>query len=467
MHLHAGARSTTDPEARNTAAVWDRRTARSRALFESAKDVLPGGVNSTARTTYAGWEPYPIFASGGEGPYLHDVDGNRYLDYLLGLGPLMLGHRPPAVLARVQEVVASLGTLFALPFELEQQVARKFLRAVPSADAVRFTNTGSEAVGSAVRLARAATGRAKILRFEGHYHGWQDTVYWSNKPLPEEAGPVGDPRAVAAGPGVPAALADTLIICPWNDPEAVERAFAAHGSEIAAVLTEPIMCNTGCILPAPGYLEFLRRITRQYGALLIFDEVITGFRLKLGGAQEYYGVQPDLSTFAKALGGGFPVAALSGTNEVMRLIAEGRYSHSGTYNANVVAIAAVDAALDELARPGIYESLHARGEMLMTGLRERFQAAEIPVQVQGLGPVLQIWFADRPITSWRDAYEHAQTGSFRAFWEEMVVRDVLFHPNQFENLFISTAHQEPHIELTLAVLDAALPVLRRRLLSAV
>jgi glutamate-1-semialdehyde 2,1-aminomutase len=442
---------------------WDERTVRSRDLFRSALEVLPGGVNSTARTTYAGWEPYPLFASGGEGPYLFDVDGNRYLDYLLGLGPLLLGHRPPAVLARVTEVVNALGTLFALPFALEQEVARKFLRAVPSADTVRFTNTGSEAVGSAVRLARAATGRPKILRFEGHYHGWQDTVYWSNKPRPEDAGPAAAPRAIPAGPGVPPALAETLIICPWNDPEAVARAFAAHGPEIAAVLTEPVMCNTGCILPAPGYLEFLRAITRRHGSLLIFDEVITGFRLSLGGAQGYYGVQPDLSAFAKALGGGVPVAALAGTSAVMRLIAEGRYSHSGTYNANVIAIAAADAALDELARPDTYVRLHAMGERLMVGIRQRFQAAGIPVQVQGVGPVAQVWFADQPIASWRDAYYHARTGSFRLFWEEMVIRDVLFHPNQFENLFVSTAHEAQHIDATLAALDAALPDLTRRL----
>jgi glutamate-1-semialdehyde 2,1-aminomutase len=314
-----------------------------------------------------------------------------------------------------------------------------------------------------VRLARAATGRAKILRFEGHYHGWQDTVYWSNKPHPEDAGPAESPRPVPAGPGVPPQLADTLIICPWNDPEAVERAFAAHGEEIAAVLTEPVMCNTGCILPLPGYLEFLRSITRRYGALLIFDEVITGFRLSLGGAQGYYGVQPDLSAFAKALGGGFPVAALAGTNQVMGLIAEGRYSHSGTYNANVVAMAATDASLDELGRPGTYTRLFAMGERLMTGIRTRFEAAQIPVQVQGVGPLSQVWFSDRPIFSWRDAFQHASTGSFRIFWEEMVIRDVLFHPSQFENLFISTAHEDREIDATLAALDEALPALRERL----
>ncbi len=443
--------------------TFAERTRRSRALFLSAQEVLPGGVNSTARTTYAGWEPYPLFAAGGEGPYLLDADGHRYLDYLLALGPLLLGHRPHAVLARVAEVVDRTGTMFALPYELEQQVARKFLRAVPSADAVRFTNTGSEAVGSAVRLARAATGRPKLLRFEGHYHGWQDTVYWSNKPLPELAGPERAPHAVPAGPGVPAELAGSLVICPWNDPEAVERAFAEHGPEIAAVLTEPVMCNTGCILPAPGYLAFLRAITRQHGALLIFDEVITGFRLSLGGAQGYFGVQPDISTFAKAMGGGFPVAALAGTWPVMRLIADGRYSHSGTYNASTIAMAAVDAALDELNKPGAYTRLHAMGDRLIAGLRARFHAAGIPVQVQGLGPVSQVWFADQPIHSWREAYAHARTGAFRVFWEEMVIRDVLFHPNQFENLFVSMAHQEEHIDATLAALDAALPVLKRRL----
>src|SRR5437764_3599850 len=205
------------------------------------------------------------------------------------------------------------------------------------------------------------------------------------------------------------------------------------------------MCNTGCILPAPGYLEFLRAITRRHGALLIFDEVITGFRLSLGGAQGYFKVQPDLSTFAKALGGGFPVAALAGTWTVMKQIAEGHYSHSGTYNANVIALAAVDATLDELVRPGTYEQLHALGERLMAGLRDLFAAASLAVQVQGLGPVFQVWFADRPIRSWREADAYARSGSFRIFWEEMMLRDVLFHPNQFENLFISTVHQDVHI----------------------
>ena len=439
-----------------------QHTKRSYELFERAKTLLPGGTNSTARTTYAGWEPYPLFAARGDGAYLIDADGRRYIDYLLALGPLMLGHRPPNVTARVLDAVASYGTMFGLPYELEQVVAQQFLDAVPTAEAVRFTNSGSEAVGTAVRLARAVTGRSRLLRFEGHYHGWQDVVYWSNKPSLQLAGLANAPRPVPAGPGLPSVLAETLIICPWNNAEAVEQAFATHGEEIAAVLTEPVMCNAGCITPEPGYLHFLREITRHYGALLIFDEVITGFRLSLGGAQKLYGVQPDLSTFAKALGGGFPVAAIAGVWEVMRWIAEGRYSHSGTYNANVIAMAAVNATLEELHKPGTYEHLHGLGQRLTNSMQTCFDKAGLSTHIQGIGPVFQVWFADRPIRSWRDAALYARKDRFRAFWEEMVLRGILFHPNQFENFFLSTAHQEEQINATLAALDDAIPTLQKR-----
>jgi glutamate-1-semialdehyde 2,1-aminomutase len=438
------------------------QTFRSYELFEKAKTVLPGGVNSTARTTFAGWEPYPLFMKTGEGAYLRDVDNHRYIDYLLALGPLMLGHRPPSVMAQVIEEVQRVGPLPGLPYELEQVAARAFLDAVPSADLVRFTNSGSEAVGTAVRLARAVTGRSKLLRFEGHYHGWQDAVYWSNKPEPGMAGPTKTPRPIAAGPGVPDVLAETLIVCPWNDEEAVEQAFAEYGDEIAAILTEPVMCNAGCILPRQGYLEFLREISRRHGALLIFDEVITGFRLSRGGAQDFYKVQPDLATFAKALGAGFPVAAIAGTRPVMNWIAEGRYSHSGTYNANVIAIAAVIATLEELGKDGTYEGLYAQGNRLIAGLQSRFDEAGIAARVQGLGPVFQVWFTDKTILSWRDAVAQARPELFRLFWEEMILRGVLFHPNQFESFFISTAHQGEQIDMTLAALDEALPTLKKR-----
>ncbi len=234
---------------------------------------------------------------------------------------------------------------------------------------LRFTNSGSEAVGTAVRLARAHTGRRILVRFEGHYHGWQDVVYWSNHVDPAAAGPADHPRPVAAGPGVPLELADTLEVLTWNDPESFTRLMDERGDEIAAVITEPAVFNTGCILPEPGYLELLRAETSKHGALLIFDEVITGFRFCRGGGQEWFGVMPDLTTMAKGLGGGFPVAAIGGTREVMGMIAEGRYSHSGTYNANVVQCAAVDATMDMLAEPGLYERQRAVGDRLADGLR--------------------------------------------------------------------------------------------------
>jgi glutamate-1-semialdehyde 2,1-aminomutase len=317
---------------------------------------------------------------------------------------------------------------------------------------VRFTNSGSEAVGSAIRIARACTGRRLVIRFEGHYHGWQDTVYWSNHVDPVAAGPASRPRPVASGPGVPAELAATLIVLTWNDAETFAAVMAEHGDQVAAVITEPAVFNTGCILPEPGYLELLRVLTARHGALLIFDEVITGFRFARGGAQEYFGVTPDLTTMAKGLGGGFPVAAIGGSREVMSIIAEGRYSHSGTYNANVVACAAVSATMDLLAEPGLFERQRALGERLMAELRSLAHAAGLPVIVEGLGTVFQIWFSDYPIRNWRDAERHAREDLFTRWWQEMLLRGVLFHPSQYENLFVSLVHTDADVD---AMLNAA------------
>jgi glutamate-1-semialdehyde 2,1-aminomutase len=320
---------------------------------------------------------------------------------------------------------------------------------------VRFSNSGSEVVGTSVRLARAHTGRRILLRFEGLYHGWQDVVYWSNHVDPALAGPAASPRPVAAGPGVPLELADTLIVLTWNDAESFRRVMDERGDEIAAVITEPVVLNTGCIKPEPGYLELLRSETRKHGALLIFDEVITGFRFCRGGAQEWYGVIPDLTTLAKGLGGGFPVAAIGGSREVMSMIAEGRYSHSGTYNANTVQCAAVSATMDVLAEAGLFERQRALGERLMDGLRERAQAAGLPVRVEGYGTVFQVWFTDHPIRDWRDAYRYADEDMFTRWWQEMLVRGVLFHPSQFENWFVPLVATAADVEETLAVAEEA------------
>ncbi len=289
-----------------------------------------------------------------------DVDGNEYVDYLMGLGPLLFGHRPPEITAAVVTAVQELGTVFGLPYELEAVAARKVIDAVPSVDMVRFASSGSEAVGTAVRLARAVTDRKLILRFEGHYHGWMDTVYWSNHPDPSVAGPATRPVPVAAGRGMLPEIADSLVMLSWNDPESFEAVMAELGDQIAAVITEPVMLNTGCILPEDGFLQLLRDRTREHGALLIFDEVITGFRFARGGGQEFFGVMPDITTMAKGLGGGFPVAAIGGTREVMAAIGDGRYSHSGTYNSNVIQMAAVSATMDLLS-PARYDEARALG----------------------------------------------------------------------------------------------------------
>jgi glutamate-1-semialdehyde 2,1-aminomutase len=425
------------------------RTARSAALYPQACEPIPAGVNSTARARFSGWDPYPLFAHHGEGAHLFDVDGNRYIDYLLGLGPMILGHRPPKVTAAVVEAIQERGTVFALPTEEEITLARRIIGLIPSVEQLRLCNTGTEAVLYAIRLARTFTGRAKIIRFEGMYHGFSDGVYWSKHPRLEEAGPAAHPIPVAQGPGLAPALAEQLIILPWNDIAALREAIARDGASIAAVLTEPVMCNTGCILPEPGYLEAMRELTAAHGIVLIFDEVITGFRLGVAGAQGLYGIRPDLSVFAKGLGGGFPVAALGGRRDIMALVADGTVSMAGTYAANTIAVAAAHATLDELTVPGVYERMYARCGHLFTGLERALHDAGLKAYVAGVGPVLQVWFSEHKIRNYRDAARHASHARFRAWWEGMLDRGILFHPHAFENLFVSFAHSDDDIELTL------------------
>lgn len=438
------------------------RTSKSAQLFQEATALIPGGVNSTARAQWAGWTPYPLFVRGGTGSRIEDVDGNSYLDYLLGLGPMLLGHRPPKVTQAVVDFIQERGTVFALPMAEEALLAQKIVDAVPSVEQVRLCNTGTEAVLYATRLARAYTRRHKIVRFEGMYHGFSDGVYWSKHPAIGQAGPDRSPRPVPQGPGLPAGLEDNLIILPWNDADALADTVARHGDKIAAVLTEPVMCNTGCILPEPGYLAAMRDVTSKHGILLIFDEVITGFRLGIGGAQAHYGVTPDLSVFAKGLGGGFPIAAMGGRKDVMALVANGVVSMAGTYTANGIAVAAANAAIDELNEPGTYRRLNETGDRLRHGLSEIFKAAAIPADVVGIGPLMQVWFTTHPIRNYRDAERYADQKLFRFWWEEMLCRGVLFHPGAYENLFVSTAHTFDDIDLTLkAATDVAQLIARR------
>jgi glutamate-1-semialdehyde 2,1-aminomutase len=440
-----------------------KATTNSARLFAQAQEVIASGVNSTARTPRSGWSPYPLFVDHGKGSRLFDVDGNEFIDYLLGLGPMLLGHRPEQVTKAVIDFISQRGTVFALPVADEIALARKIIDAVPSIEQVHLANTGTEAVLYAVRLARSYTRRTKIVRFEGMYHGFSDAVYWSKHPPLDKAGAESQPVPVPQGPGLPEGLEDSLIVLQWNDGEMLERTIRKHGEQIAAVLTEPIMCNTGCILPKPGYLELIRELTAGFGIVLIFDEVITGFRVSLGGAQQYYGVAPDLTVMAKGFGGGFPISAVGGKKQIMQLVADGTVSMAGTYSGNGIAVSAANATLDFLATPGIYQSLFNRSERLMRGMGERLKSAGFDCEVVGVGPLFQVWFTDSPIRNYRDAVRFARKDLFRIWWEEMMSRGVLFHPDAFENLFISFAHTDTDVELTLQAVDDALPDVRRRM----
>lgn len=434
----------------------------SAAAFKAACEVVPSGVNSTARSVASGWDPYPLFVAEGHGAQITDIDGNTYIDYLLGLGPMVFGHRPAAITKAVVDYIEQRGTMFALPTLEETDLARKIVDAVPSVDQVHLTNTGTEGVLYAIRLARAFTGRSVIVRFEGMYHGFSDGIYWSKHPPLEQAGPDGRPRPVAQGPGLPPGVETGLLILPWNDQSALESAFSHRGEEIAAVITEPVMCNTGCILPEPGYLEALRRVTAQAGSLLIFDEVITGFRVALGGAQSVYGIRPDLTVFAKGLGGGFPVAAVGGRRDVLQLVDDGAVSMAGTYSGNGIAVAAANAAIDLLADESAFSRLRTLTERLREGLQDRFDNSGLAARVVGIGPLFQVWFTSAPIRNYRDAIRHADQDLFRIWWEEMLVRGVLFHPGPLENLFVSFAHQDEDVDRTLEAADGAIVAMQAR-----
>jgi glutamate-1-semialdehyde 2,1-aminomutase len=439
-----------------------KESARSARLFAQAQEVIASGVNSTARSPRSGWSPYPLFVHHGEGSRIVDADGNQFIDYLLGLGPMLLGHRPEQVTKAVVDFITQRGTVFGLPVADEIELARKIIDAVPSVEQVHLANTGTEAVLYAGRLARAYTRRSKIIRFEGMYHGFSDAVYWSKHPPLEKAGPESRPVPVPQGPGLPEGLRDSLIVLQWNDGEELERVIRERGEQIAAVLTEPVMCNTGCILPAAGYLNLMRRLTDEFGIVLIYDEVITGFRIALGGAQQYYAVMPDLTVMAKGFGGGFPVAAVGGKKEIMQLVADGTVSMAGTYCANGIAVSAANATLDFLMTPGIYQSLFDKSERLMRGIRERMESAGFKTTVAGIGPLFQVWFTSCPIRNYRDAVRHARRDQFRVWWEEMLKRGVIFHPDAFENLFVSFAHSDIDVDCTLQAVEDASLAMRRR-----
>lgn len=430
-----------------------KSTLGSAELFQRAQTYIAAGVNSGVRGTHAGWLPYPPFVHHGDGSRLYDVDGNEYIDYVMAHGPLILGHRPRVVTEAVVKAIEQYGALFSLPHELEQLVAEKVHQHMPSIELLKISNTGSEATHNAIRLARAVTGREKIIKFEGHYHGWTDVTYFSYQPPLGVLGPSSSPRTIPAAAGTPGDFARFVITQPWNDQERLARTIRDHRGEIAAIITEPIMGNTGVIPPKPGYLQFLRDITRENDILLIFDEVITGFRVSAGGAQELYGVAPDITTFAKALGGGFPIAGYGGSRSVMDLLVRGEAIHTGTYNANIVAMSAAYATLSELEKPGVYQELERISARLARGIEDVLTRAGATVQVQRVGSILQVFFSPQPIWDYRDAVRYVDNGKFSALVQAMRVRGIMIQPSSLNRWCLSTAHTDRDIDETLNALE--------------
>jgi len=421
----------------------------SRRYHELARARIAGGVNSNVRLSGT-----PICFASGKGSRLTDVDGNVYIDYALGMGPNILGHAPPAVTDEVARALG-IGQLFAGQHPLELELANRFCSCVRSAELVRFGLSGSEMVQAAMRVARAYTARPEVIKFEGHYHGWFDNILINNSgPISGEGDPLPRPHHLQSAGQSPQASADVAVL-PWNDFEAIDRYVSANATKIAAIITEPVMLNTGGILPKQGYLQHLRRVTKQHGIVLIFDEVITGFRVALGGAQELYDVEPDLSVFAKALGAGFPVSALAGRREIMELFASGRVNHSGTYNANIVSISAALATLQVLSADGqaAYTRINGHGRTLMEGITAAAHQYGVDLQVSGLPSAFHTCFASHPIhdyTTYSRA-DHKRLGLFLAALLERGVR-----PTGRGTWFVSSAHTDSDITSTLDAVGYAL-----------
>jgi len=423
-----------------------RVTAASEQLFAAAQRVLPGGVNSPVRA-FRGVGGTPRFIVRGEGAWLEDADGNRYVDLVLSWGPLILGHAHPEVLAAVMDA-ASRGTTYGAPTELEVRLAERVVATFPSIEMVRFVSSGTEAAMSAVRLARAATGRRGIVKFDGCYHGHAD-------PLLAAAGSGVATLGLPDSPGVtPATVADTLI-APFNDLAAVERLFAARGSDIAAVLIEPVAGNMGVVPPAPGFLAGLRDLTRRAGALLVFDEVMTGWRVHPVGAQVLYDVTPDLTILGKVVGGGLPAAAYGGPRALMEQIApSGPVYQAGTLSGNPVAMAAGLATLDVLSRPGAWARAERWAARAEKALAAAASAAGVALTVQRVGTMLTPFFTAGPVRNYDEA-KRCDRAAYAAFFHAMLEAGVYLAPSAFETAFTSTAHGEPELAAFEAALGSA------------
>ncbi|HEY0755260.1 MAG TPA: glutamate-1-semialdehyde 2,1-aminomutase [Ktedonobacteraceae bacterium] len=423
------------------------RLDRSHELFAEAQELMPGGVSSPVRA-FRGVGGEPVFIARAQGAYLFDVDGNRYLDYVQSWGPMILGHAHPAVLQAVSAAAAN-GFSFGAPTAAESELARLVIASVPSLEMVRFVNSGTEATMSALRLARAYTGRDKIIKFSGCYHGHADMLL-------VQAGSGVATMGLPDSPGVPVGTTSNTLIAPYNDAAAVAELFRAYPQQIAAVIVEPVAANMGLVLPLPGFLADLHQLTREHGALLICDEVMTGFRVALGGMQERADITPDLTCLGKIIGGGLPVGAYGGRREIMQLVAPvGPMYQAGTLSGNPLAMAAGIATLKELRKPGQYAEIERKSALLAAGLERVIQESGVAAQLVRIGCMFTIFFTTQPVHNYADA-KTSDTQRFARFFWSMLRQGIYLPPSQFEACFVSLAFDDSMLEETLQATRTAL-----------
>ncbi|MBR4944345.1 MAG: glutamate-1-semialdehyde 2,1-aminomutase [Peptococcaceae bacterium] len=418
----------------------------SKKLFEEAQEFIPGGVNSPVRAFKAVGD-HPVFIEKAEGSKLYDADGNEYVDYICSWGPMLLGHQPEAVTKAVQEALLK-GSTYGAPTAAEVEIAKLIVDAVPSVEMVRMVNSGTEATMSAIRLARGYTKRNKLVKFEGCYHGHADHLLI-------KAGSGALTFGVPSSPGVPESIASETLSATYNDLDSVKKLFAEYPDQIAAVIVEPVAGNMGLIPPVEGFLEGLREVTAEHGALLIFDEVISGFRASFGGAQKVFNIMPDITCLGKIIGGGLPVGAYGGKKEIMQHVAPvGPVYQAGTLSGNPLAMAAGIATLKELAKPGVYETIEAKAKTLAEGVQAAADKAGVTVSINHSASLLTVFFTGEKVDSYADAMT-ADTAKFKVFFQSMLNQGVYLPPSQFECWFVSLAHSDEDIAKTIAAAEKA------------
>jgi glutamate-1-semialdehyde 2,1-aminomutase len=424
------------------------KTAKSAKLFLKAKKYIPGGVNSPVRA-FKSVGTTPRFIARASGQYLWDADGNKYLDYIGSWGPMLFGHAHPRIVRAVRRAARN-GTSFGAPTALEAEMAELITKLVPSVDVVRMVNSGTEATMSAIRLARAFTGRDKFVKFEGCYHGHGDSFLI-------KAGSGAMTLGIPDSPGVPEGVARDTLTARYNDVASIEKLMAQYPQQIAAVIVEPVVGNMGCVLPKPGFLQNLRELCTREGALLIIDEVMTGFRLAPGGAQELFKITPDLTTLGKIIGGGLPVGAYGGRRDIMKMVApDGPMYQAGTLSGNPLAMAAGYEMLSMIReKRGIYKTLDRRGAMLEEGFRENHRKAGVEYTINRAGSMFTLFFSDKPVTDYESA-KASDTRKFTSYFQAMLENSIYLPPSQFESAFISTAHTDRDIERTIKAHKKAL-----------